>query len=525
MKSHVTRRRFLQLSAAGMAAGIVPHVLQGGTSGQPAADGPNLIIYLPDQLRAESLGCYGHPLVETPHIDGFASGGVRFANAQSQYPVCTASRCSMFTGWYPHVRGHRSVYYLLRPDEPNLFKYLKNNGYDVFWYGKNDVIYQKGFDQNVTEWGFFAEGPEWSGEDNPWPRDDPHYFSFLFAKGGDRRDYPDYKRVQAAIKVLERRETDKPFCLFLPVFFPHPPFTAPEGFYNKYDPGDIPLLRPPDFEGKPGFYREIHTSRRLDQLSEQDYRKINAVYLGMISYTDWLFGQLLEAVDRTNHTKDTAIFFLSDHGEWAGDWGLVEKWSSAMDDAIMHLPFIARLPGGATGHVVDELIEMYDLMATCLDLAGIQVQHTHFAASLVPQLQGAAGDPNRIAYSEGGYNSYEPWCYEPLENFPKDHIYYPKIYLENTQPALISRTTAMKTPEYKLVLRPDYMSELYDLTNDPRELHNLYADASYETVREELEQRMLRWYVRTSDAVPKGQDPRNLPEYPGKYRYFDPDNL
>ncbi|MHC4507864.1 MAG: sulfatase-like hydrolase/transferase, partial [Planctomycetota bacterium] len=132
------------------------------------------------RLRAESIACYGHPLVRTPNMDRLATEGTRFDHCQCPYPVCTAARCSMLTGWYPHTAGHRTVYNLLKPDEPNLFKYLKQDGYDVYWYGKNDVLVHDHFAQSATEWNFFADGPEWSGKDNPWPVDDCRYFSFLF---------------------------------------------------------------------------------------------------------------------------------------------------------------------------------------------------------------------------------------------------------------------------------------------------------------------------------------------------------
>ena len=471
----------------------------------------NLIIFMPDQLRAESIGCYGHPLVKTPHIDRLASEGVRFAHCQSAYPVCTAARCDMLTGWYPHVRGHRTVYNLLKPDEPNLYRYLKQGGYDVYWYGHNDALVQDRFGESVTQWGFFADGPEWSGQDNPWPRDHPYYYSFLFKEGRDRRDYPDYARVRAAIEVLERRDSDGPFCIFLPLFFPHPPFAGPAGFHDLYDPGQVPPLRPSGLAGKPDFYEAIRKSRRLDQLSGADMRRINAIYLGMTSYTDWLLGELLEAVDRSGHNDDTAVFFCSDHGEWAGDYGLVEKWSAAMDDAILHVPLIARVPGGARGHVSQEMVELHDLMATCLTLAGIEAEHTHFARSLLPQIRGQPGDRGRAAFSEGGYNVNEPHCFEPLEWFDPAHIYYPKIYLENTRPQMISRTATIRTWDFKLTVRPGGQSELYDLRRDPQELNNVFGERTYAGEQETLLVRMLNWYVRTLDVVPRGRDSRALP--------------
>lgn len=511
---NISRRKFLETSATvSLATGISPDLtpLMNVTTSNPSQH--NIIIFMPDQLRAESIECYGHPLVKTPNMDALAAQGTRFAHCQSAYPVCTAARCSMMTGWPPHVRGHRSVYYLLQPDEPNLFRYLKNNGYDVYWYGKNDLLVHEIFEESVTHWNYFAEGPEWSGKDNPWAYDDPYYFTFLFGEGRDRTEYPDYQRVQAAIKVLEATQRERPFCIFLPLFFPHPPFTGPKGFHSMYHPDDIPHLRPGGLTGKPPFYEAIRRSRRLDQLQEADFRKINAVYLGMISYTDWLLGELLEALDKTNHSKDTVVFFCSDHGEWAGDYGLVEKWSAAMDDPILKVPLIVRHPEGKTGHIVDGLVELYDVMATCLEIAGVIPDHTHFARNLLPQIMGNPGDPDRAVFSEGGYNTYELQAFEPLEMFPKEHIYYPKIWLENTHPEMISRTTTIRSKNYKLTLRPDSQSEFYDLTKDPQELYNLYGDPAYAEQQTALKIQLLDWYIRTSDVVPVGRDQRGMPRF------------
>ena len=98
------------------------------------------------------MGCYGNPVCKTPNFDKLAQEGVRFENCNVQYPVCGASRCSLLTGWPTSVRGHRSLYYFLRPDEPNMFRYLKNAGYDVLWFGKNDALAAQSFPDSVSEW-------------------------------------------------------------------------------------------------------------------------------------------------------------------------------------------------------------------------------------------------------------------------------------------------------------------------------------------------------------------------------------
>ncbi len=151
-------------------------------------------------------------------------------------------------------------------------------------------------------------------------------------------------------------------------------------------------------------------------------------------------------------------------------------------------------------------------MATCLELSGIPAKHTHFAKSLVPQLQGKPGDTKRAAFCEGGYNTYEPQCFEPLEEFSNStNIYYPKVKLQNEHPETITRSTMIRTSEMKLIHRPDGQSELYDLFKDPRELHNVHGEHSYRAKQADLEARMLAWYVRTADVAPRALDPRGFP--------------
>ena len=234
----------------------------------------------------------------------------------------------------------------------------------------------------------------------------------------------------------------------------------------------------------------------------------------MISYADWLFGDFLEAVDRTGHSNDTAIFLLSDHGEWGGDYGLVEKWPSACDGVLEHIPLIARVPGMERGHVSKEIVELYDVMATCLDLAGIEAQHTHFARSLMPQLQGRAGDPTRAAFCEGGYDTSEPQAFEPFQDFSTpENIYYPKVALQNQHPETITRATSIRSPDFKMVLRPAGTNELYDLRTGPsRTPQRITATGPMPGTRDELRQRMLDWYIHTSDVAPKKHDPRGFPK-------------
>lgn len=484
----------------------------------------NFVFFIPDELRAESVGCYGHPLAPTPTMDRFAAEGTRFAQCHVQHTVCSPSRCSFMTGWYPHVRGHRTLWHLLRPDEPNLLKYLKQAGYHVYWGGKNDLLAPESFAESVTDFRLGDRARRAIPHDNhsampPYAFDDPRYYSFLYEPVVEQLEaLGDFRNVDGAIELLRSRP-EEPFVIYLPLSFPHCPYWVPPPYHTMFDPTDIPALRPSDLPNKPDFHALIRQTRRLDELDESVMRAVNAVYLGMTAVTDTLLGQLLETLDETGLSDTTAVFVFSDHGDWAGDYGLVEKWPSGLDDTLTRVPFLARVPGMATGHVVEEPIELFDFMPTVLELADIPARHTHFARSLVPQLRGEAGDPERAVFAEGGYDTHEPHCFEGRPDTPPfrqgpEHIYFPKGLLQQTHPESVCRSTMIRTATHKMIVRTAGANELYDLRADPRELKNIYGQAQVAPVQHELEGRLLRWYLHTSDVVPLDANPRGLPISP-----------
>ena len=457
---------------------------------------------MPDELRADALACYGNPVTRTPNFDRLAHDGTRFVNCHVQFPVCAASRCSMMTGWPTSVRGHRSLYYFLQPEEPNLLRYLRQAGYDVYLFGKNDVLAEGSIAGSVTEWRN-PRGPvaEFAAIDRPQRPN-----TMLFPPAGERRSTGDYATLRLAIEVLER-SSERPFCIFLALFQPHPPYTIPADFYSLYRATDVPAPVPPGLPRRPRFHAAMREYAGLGTVSEQDFRRLRAVYYGQVSYSDWLLGELLEALERTGRARDTAVLVSSDHGDYGGDYGLVEKWPSGLEDCLTHVPLIARIPAGRAGHVTSELVELYDIMPTCLELAGTQARHTHFARSLLPQLHGAPGDPARAAFAEGGYNIYEPQAFEPII----EGLYGPKTRLQNEHPETVTRCAAVRTERYKYIARPNDQSELYDCLQDPHGEHNLFADSSMRAVQGALQERLLNWYIDTSGVPPVKRDARGAP--------------
>jgi len=480
---------------------------------------PNFVFYFPDETRAESLGTYGHPITKTPNFDRLAKQGTLFQQAHVLHTQCSPSRCALTTGRYMHTTGHRTQTHLVQNYEPNMFKYLKNANYTVQWYGKNDMLSQDSFPTSVSHWEQ-AGGVATGG--STYKFGERGYYSFLHNPANvEINSTGDFKAIQRAITFLKSKPKE-PFMIFLPLMGAHPPYGAPKEYHNMYDPAEVKTrapLRAPNTPGKPLYHsstKGIQYYRQIDQFDDDFFYKIQAIYLGRVSFVDYLLGQLMDALDETGYSKTTALFASSDHGDFAGDYHLVEKWPGGLDDILTRVPLVVSIPDGAQGHVVKEPVQAFDIMATILDLAGINVTHVHFAKSLKTQLLGAAGDSSRTVYSEGGYyyyNEIEP--HDPLQpelNDPQN-MYYARA-LEELLPNGSPRAVMARKGNYKLVYRPLGVSELYDYSIDPREMTNLYDNTSYANVQQDMSQSLLEWFVLTGDVTPLHEDNRGFPPPP-----------
>jgi choline-sulfatase len=277
-----------------------------------------------------------------------------------------------------------------------------------------------------------------------------------------------------------------------------------------YDRGDIPSLRPYG-KNKAGFQA---LARQYRNIEDYDLSKVQAVYMGMTSFIDTLLGELMDCVENAGIKDETMLISSADHGDYAGDYNLVEKWPSGCEDILTRVPLIVSSPGCKQGHIVNEQVELFDITATIMEDAGIEKQHTYYAESLLPQLKGAAGDRERAVFCEGGYNLNEPHCNEGqirestrwMSN--PDTIYYPKAIQQREEPESVGRASMIRTLTHKLVLRTYGDHELYDLAKDPLELENVYGQSGYAGTQAGLERRLLDWYIATSDSVAVEEDSR-----------------
>src|SRR5690606_24358980 len=121
---------------------------------------PNLVLFMPDQLRADTVGAFGNPVVQTPNIDALAARGTRWNDIYAQHSVCGPSRVSLFTGWYPHVAGHRrTLTNLIKPWQPNLLAMLRDGGYNIAWAGMRGDTFAPGVIDDSTDFAGFTVMP------------------------------------------------------------------------------------------------------------------------------------------------------------------------------------------------------------------------------------------------------------------------------------------------------------------------------------------------------------------------------
>ena len=483
---------------------------------------PHIIIFNPDQWRGDVMGHLGDPVAMTPHLDQMAQNdAVSFRYAFCQNPVCTPSRCSFMTGWYPHVRGHRTMFHMLQPDEPVLLKYLKDNGYYVWWGGKNDLVPRQNGFENYCDVKYEAQRPtrpnlhhadEWRGAP-----DGDNYYSFYAGKldcGDDDVYYDnDWAMVDGAVDLIREADDDQPLCIYLPLGYPHPPYGVEDPWYSQIDRQLLPPRIPaPDWEKKPKLLSGIYERQGLQGWSEERFTELRATYYGMCARVDAQFGKVVAALKESGRYDDSAVFFFSDHGDFTGDYGLVEKTQNTFEDCLTRVPLIIKPPAGLPIRpgIREALVELIDFTATAFEIAGIAPDYDLFGRSLLPLIAGETEEHRDVVFCEGGRLAGEgqamekdsPSFYDPTG------LYYPRVQLQGREDGSHTKATMCRSRNYKYVRRLYESDELYDLRRDPSELHNLIDEPTYADVLAQLRDRMLEWYQTTCDVVPHKVDMR-----------------
>jgi arylsulfatase A-like enzyme len=492
---------------------------------------PHLIIFNPDQWRGDVLGHLGNAAALTPNIDRIITrDAISFSRAFVQNPVCTPSRCSFMSGWYPHVRGHRTMFHMLRKDEPMLLKRLKQEGYFVWWGGKNDVVPgQDGYEEfcdikhpgpDRTQRPVFENlhsSQDWRGQ----PESDSFY-SFYYGEIKKPEGFPeseefvysdDWHHVLGAVDLIKSWNKERPLCIYLPLHYPHPPYAVEDPWYSEIDRQKLPrrIPTPENWSGKPSILKGIHDRQNMHTWTEERWTELRATYYGMCARVDHQFGMIVQALEDADLYNDTAVFFFADHGDFTGDYGLVEKTQNTFEDCLVRVPFIFKPPAWIKTKpgVRDTLVELIDFPATVEDLLSIEPDHTHFGRSLLHLVTGNTTTHRDAVFCEGGRIHGEQQAMELFrEGIDQHFLYWPRLCLQQQEGPEHTKAVMCRTQNYKYVRRLYEMDELYDLILDPDEEVNRIADPSYRDVLLNLKERLLDFYLETGDVVPLDVDRR-----------------
>src|SRR2546430_1863063 len=467
---------------------------------------PNLIVFLPDQQRADTLACYKGKKVHAPNLNKLASESVVFERAYVTHPVCTPSRSSLMTGTWPHTNGCN------RNSVP------LDRRFRVFPELMEDKDYHTAY---IGKWHLGEEGPAGRGFDE-WISTEPHgdYTNFLISNG-IASDKSNGRFSELAIsslpvelsrsKFLEKRACEfiekhhrDPFILVVGFVEPHSPYNGPLNDEHPLDQIDLDLTATlPESENIPLRYRLMREwqqaeaildrQRLLTQLffgiTPEEYRSIRQRYLGLVTLVDQSIGAILDCLERVGLTDDTIIVHTSDHGDSLGAHHLFGK--EVMFEEAARVPYLVRLPGQKRSKIVPQPVSHVDFVPTLLDLL-CQPNHPQCAGkSLLPLIR----EDTTATTPENIFMEWAP-------NRTKIKKGTSLARRRMIKRAVEESTRTVVSPDgWKLCLRAQDLNELYTLNEDPWETRNLYADRQYASVISRLAREIRRWQESTNDKL------------------------
>ena len=488
----------------------------------------NILFVMYDQLRADYLGCAGHPTLKTPHIDAFAARGVRFSRAYCQAPVCGPSRVSFYTGRYmsSHGAGYNNVPFSVA--DWTMGDYLREVGMRSVLVGKTHMVPDRAGMERlqidpVSNLGVWVSQCGFE----PFERDDglhpdqslnPNlaYNNYLRAKGyvsdNPWHDFansalgPDgevlsgwhmrYARLPARVadedsetpymtsRAMEFIEQagDQPWCLHLSLIKPHWPYVAPTPYNDMYGPNQILAVNQgqqelDDPHPVVGAFMDHEGSRNFRR--EEVRQTVIPTYMGLISQIDDQLGRLMGFLEAQGRLDDTMIVLTSDHGDYLGDHGLGEK--DLLHEEVARIPMIIYDPDAGAdsrrGAEDDRLVEAIDLIPTFLDSQGGDLHpHRLEGRSLLPLLRGrgAVDEWRDAAYSETDY-AFHP-ARQALGLGPEE-----------------ARAYMVCTADWKYIFYEGFRPQLFHLAQDPFEQNDLGTDPAHEAQRALLHEKLFHW--------------------------------
>lgn len=497
---------------------------------------PNVILISTDQQRGDCIGAEGRG-VRTPNIDRIGQKGVRFSKCITPHPMCQAARASILTGKLPYSHGVRDNGRDLDEDlgAQGLGGTFTAAGYDTHFIGKAHLSSQQTYEPTGRPECYKSAkdfGPDWRGaymgfsdvqmmlrphHHTQWynPPESLHYENWL-DQGGKGRERWDHAKDQLdpktahfqtwrsaldeewhsspwigdrAVEMIENK-TEAPIMAWVSFPDPHPPFLAPRPWCDMYDKDEVTISKNAtlDLDKRPWWHKTFvedrakpikqgseHNAGGIDwgqkgELTEDALRDLTAIYFGMISAVDTQVGRILDALEAKGELENTYIIFISDHGEWLGDHGLLLK-GPMLYDGLLRVPCLIQGPGVPAGMVLDDPVGTVDVLATAADLCNLDTAQNH-------------GKSWRGLWDKTESRDFA------LSEYEVDAI----------RSAVDMDLMTVRSARYRMSvdLKTD-TGELYDMQEDPDEMHNLFDDPSRAAIRHD---HMDMIHSRPDDMIP-----------------------
>jgi arylsulfatase A-like enzyme len=414
------------------------------------------VFFLPDQLRAQALGCMGDLNSRTPNIDRLASEGVLMRNTIANTPVCCPARANLLTGRYAHKNGMVANDLRLRESETTMSQMLASAGYRTGFTGKWHL------DGGPRMPGYVPPGPRRHGFEF-WAANEcnhSHFDSLYFRDSPEPiliRTFEPEVWIDRAIEFVQETKSDlRPFFLSIQMGPPHDPYKAPSEYSRNFDPAKL-KMRTNWQEGVPGGSRQNV-----------------AEYYAMLSAVDDQVGRLMRALDELRLRDDTIVILSSDHGDMLASHG--QRLKRKPWEESIRVPGVVRYPRRIrAGSESNVLFTHVDIAPTLLSMCGLEIPRTMQGTDLSPILLGA-----------------------PEANRPDSAFL--QIFGPFRGDGTVDGWRGLRTRRH-LYARYRYRPwVLYDLEDDPFEMRNLVGDIGSEKILRSLDEQLSETTRRAGDA-------------------------
>jgi arylsulfatase A-like enzyme len=415
-----------------------------------AADRPNLLILLPDQLRRDALGCHGDPNISTPHCDALAAGGVRFDQACSTYPICVPFRFTLMTGQYGHSRRIMGCEYRMSPTERTLADEFNEAGYETIYVGKWHLHWTHGRVPRHAQ----GRWSKWFGYEVINDHFHSHYYQDDASEPTPIDGYQTDGLFDVAMDYLRRgRDSRRPFCCVVSVEPPHFPYEAPEAYERRWAGRE--LITPPSFLRKAA--RPVPDKADDPGPEREEVLGYLRRYYAMIENFDDNVGRMTAFLEETGLAENTIVVFFSDHGEMGAAQNIWVHLKSYPYEPSVGIPLMVRDPRrpDRAGARISEPTCTEDLFPTLCGLVGIRPRNPMPGTDLTGLIHGETDTLDRegVMLEFVGDNRHD----HPF------HHYRWRLF----------RTERFKYTVIGKEKEPAEPWQFYDLAHDPHELTNL----------------------------------------------------